>query len=164
MNAARCPDDGQRAAAREAAVVHLEFVSQLYQDQIDGGRYFLHEHPRWATSWSLRCIEKISNQSGVVTVHGDQCQYGAETQSSDSVSSKGAPILKPTGFMTNSPEIAVALSRRCQGRGGQCSRPRGGLHRLCSSKRARAAQIYLPGLCRAVLRGVRDQLKADNLS
>ena len=103
LNAARYPDDGQRAAAREAAVVHLEFVSQLYQDQIDGGRYFLHEHPRWATSWSLRCIEKISNQSGVVTVHGDQCQYGAETQSSDGVSSKGAPILKPTGFMTNSP-------------------------------------------------------------
>ena len=107
--------------------MHLEFVAQLYQDQIDGGRYFLHEHPRWATSWSLRCIEKISLQPGVATVQGDQCQYGAETQSSDSVSEKGAPILKPTGFMTNSGQIAAALSRRCQGTGGgRCSRAKGG--------------------------------------
>jgi len=79
------------------------------------------------------------------------------------VREKGSPILKPTGFMTNSDQLAAALSRRCQGTRGQCSRPTGGVHRLCSGKHARAAQKYPPGLCRAVLRGVRDQLRADNL-
>ncbi len=37
------------------------------------------------------------------------------------------------------------------------------MHRQCSGKHARAAQRYPRGLCRAVLRGVRDQLRADNL-
>ena len=96
-------------------------------------------------------------------MHGDQCQYGAQTQSSDSVSQKGSPILKPTGFMTNSEEIAKALSRRCSGQAGRCSRPSGGFHRTCSGSHARDAQRYPPGLCRAVPRGVRDQLRADNL-
>jgi hypothetical protein len=120
LNEKRFPDDGKRRAAREAAEVHLDFVAQLYRDQLDGGRYFLHEHPRWASSWSLKCMEEVASLPGVQIVHGDQCQYGAETQSSDSVSTKGSPILKPTGFMTNSPEMANALSRRCSGQGGQC--------------------------------------------
>ena len=71
--------------------------------------------------------------------------------------------MKPTGFMTNSPCIAQALSRRCEGRNGQCSRAKGGIHRTCSGKHARMAQKYPPELCRAVLRGVRDQMRSDNL-
>ncbi len=34
---------------------------------------------------------------------------------------------------------------------------------MCSGKHARLSQKYPPGLCRAVLRGARDQLRADNL-
>ena len=163
LNEARHPDNGERQAARKAAEAHLRFVSLLYKDQHDGGRYFLHEHPRWATSWSVRAIESISQLPGVQTVHGDQCQYGAETQSSDSISEKGSPILKPTGFMTNAPKVAQALSRRCAGVGGSCSRPEGGIHRQCSGKHAREAQKYPRGLCRAILRGVRDQMREDRL-
>ena len=88
LNAQRFPDDGRRQEARKAAEVHLEFVASLYRDQLDAGRYFLHEHPRWATSWSVACIEKIAGHPKVQTVHGDQCQYGAQTQSSDGVSEK----------------------------------------------------------------------------
>ena len=132
LNAKRFPDDGKRIAARVAAEVHLAFVAELYRDQLDAGRYFLHEHPRWASSWSLKCISNIAVDPRVQTVHGDQCQFGAETQSADTTSPKGPPILKPTGFMTNSDEIAKALERRCEGRvTGQCSRPRGGVHRVC---------------------------------
>ena len=32
------------------ACVHMEFVMQLYHKQVLGGRYFLHEHPRHASS------------------------------------------------------------------------------------------------------------------
>ena len=36
---------------RIRAMVHLRFVCELYQMQLDEGRYFLHEHPSGATSW-----------------------------------------------------------------------------------------------------------------
>ena len=147
LSQAKRPDDCQKRAAREAAEVHLEVVSQLYKHQIDGGRYFPHQHPRWATSWCLRCIGKISRQPGVATVHGDQCHYGAETQSSDGMTEKGSPVLKPIGIMTNSEELAAALSRRCRGTGGQCSWPRGGVHRRCTGKHARARRRSIPQIC-----------------
>ena len=35
------------------AVEHLKFVFELYDMQVRGGRYFLHEHPASATSWKL---------------------------------------------------------------------------------------------------------------
>ena len=48
------------SAAKDAqcleAVEHIEFVVKLYKKQLAEGRYFLHEHPETASSWSLRCI------------------------------------------------------------------------------------------------------------
>ena len=71
--------------------------------------------------------------------------------------------MKPTGFMTNSPRVAETLERLCEGKGGLCSRPRGGQHRLCSGIHAKDAQKYPKELCRAILKGVTKQLKDDNL-
>ncbi len=82
--------------ARVASIVHLDFVARLYQEQLDGGRYLLHEHPRYATSWSVPSIAKILSRDDVRRAHGD----------------KGQPIQKPTGFMTNSEAVARALSLR----------------------------------------------------
>ncbi len=76
---------------------------------------------------------------------------------------RGDPIMKPTGFLTNSPKVAVAMSRICSGTGGECSRPRGGKHRLCSGRHARDTAKYPRGLCRAVLKGITEQLKEDDL-
>ena len=39
------------AAEIEKARVHLAGCCHLYQRQIDRGGYFLHVHPRLATSW-----------------------------------------------------------------------------------------------------------------
>ena len=63
--------------------------------------------------------------------------------------------------MTNSPHVAKALSVRCTGLGGACSRPEGGSHVSCSGRNAREAAQYPRELCRAVLKGIRDQLRAD---
>ena len=146
--------------ARIAAEVHLKFVCELYQEQIDGGRYFLHEHPMWATSWLLDCVDQIMRQEGVQKVRGDQCMYGAETKSG---ANKGQPIMKPTGFMTNSAKIALSLSARCAGETGQCSRPGGGRHQTCSGRHAKEASKYPRKLCEAILKGVRDQMRADDI-
>ena len=35
---------------------HLEFVCQIYKDQVDRGGWFVHEHPASASSWKERCV------------------------------------------------------------------------------------------------------------
>ena len=45
---------------------------------------------------------------GVGQIHADQCQYNFEVMHGRE---KGAPLKKPTGFMSNGPEILEALSR-----------------------------------------------------
>ena len=84
----------------------------------------------------------------VVKVRTDMCAFGMK-----SVDEQGeAPVLKPTGFMTNSMEVAKALDKRCPG----CSR-----HVHLMSGRASACQVYPAGLCRAVCRGVIQQARHD---
>ena len=43
--------------------------------QIDGGRYFLHEHPDGATSWKLEEIQDILAHDSVVRVTGHTCVH-----------------------------------------------------------------------------------------
>ena len=160
LNRARSRDRAAMDRAYVEAVVHIRFVCELYAEQVAGGRYFLHEHPAGASSWSLSHIQDLLELSGVHRVTGDQCMYGAEAQSGPD---KGQPIKKPTGFMTNSEEVSKTLSERCSGMGGMCSRPAGGRHITCSGTHAREAAKYPRGLCKAMLRGVRNQLRADEL-
>ena len=160
LNRFRHGDSDEAKRALVEAKVHIDFVMSLYQEQVDGGRYFLHEHPYWATSWQMEKVQTLLDVPKVQKVRADQCQFGQEIKSGQH---KGAPINKPTGFMTNSECIAKVLSRTCQGRNGQCSRPTGGKHQLCSSVHARRAAIYPPRLCRAIIKGIMDQLKADDL-
>ena len=87
------------------AKVHMEFVCYLYKLQLEGGRYFLHEHPATATSWELPCIKEILYKDGVDIVHGNQCQYGQENKA-------GEPIKKGTKWMSNSREVFQSLRKR----------------------------------------------------
>ena len=93
----------------------MEFITELYRRQADAGRYFLHEHPAWATSWGLKCVQDVLRQEDVATVIGDQCQYGQ-------CDLEGNPIMKPTKWMSNSPGILSKLGQRCPGAHGACSR------------------------------------------
>ena len=59
--------------------------------------------------------------------------------------------------------VAETLTKRFQGVGGLCSRPRGGRHEPCSGRIASEAHAYPKALCRALFKGVTDQLRADGL-
>ena len=61
-----------------AAMVHIEFMCELYRVQVDAGRYFLHEHPETAGSWREIPIEEVLDHEDVGLVVGDRCQYGQE--------------------------------------------------------------------------------------
>ena len=59
-----------RALVREG-MQHLTFVCDLYKKQIDGERFFLHEHTAHVRSWGLWMISEILDKLGVVRVVGD---------------------------------------------------------------------------------------------
>ena len=93
---------------------------------------------------------------GVTVTYGDQCQYAAQVAHGPP---KGCPIKKTTGFLSNSKSLANALSKTCTGTGGVCSR--GGRHVHSSRWIAKEADIYVRGLCQAVIRGIVEQLRED---
>ena len=157
LNAAQygwSPEEVERR--RLAGVVHLEFVCRLYALQLKNNRYFLHEHPDTATSWREPCIANIMAHEGVGRVTADQCQYGQSDEFDN-------PVKKATGWMSNSPCLREALSLRCSGMHGYCSRHKGGRHRTVSGRLAREAAVYPFVLCKAILKGLQKQLRRDGL-
>lgn len=119
-----------------------------------GGRYFLHAHPSGATSWNQNCINSLLRQPGVQRINNDQGQFGQESVA-------GELVKKPTGWMSNCPGILKQLHIRCLGRGGECSRRKGGRHVTCSGRVARDAAIYPFALCKAILSSLKNQLLFD---
>ena len=158
LNYAKSNDKPAMQRAFKDASAHVEFVTELYREQLEGRRYFLHEHPRYATSWNLACMESLGKAPGVARVDADQCQFGAVASRGPNA---GQPLKKPIGFMSNAPEVLKNLDRRCEGRGGECSCPSGGRHAPCTGSVCRDAARYPRGLCQAVLSGLTAQLRSD---
>ena len=140
----------------EQAISHLEFCCYLYNKQADAGRYFLHEHPAGATSWSLPCVQEVLARQGVEKVIGHMCTFGME--SADACGP--GLVYKPTGFMSNARLVLDRLERKCEnarhrarGEGELCHR-----HVELTNNRAKQAAVYPPGLVNAILEGLKDQL------
>ena len=89
---------------------HMRFAVKMYRVQLEGGRYFIHEHPAEATSWRLPEIRRLWKEDGVKVVIADQCEYGLTSKDEWGE----APAKKPTRFMTNAWNVAEDLSTRCQ--------------------------------------------------
>ena len=139
-----------RARQLAEAQVLLGFAIEIYEMQLRAGRHFLHEHPASASSWGDPRVARLLRDPRVGVVTGDQCRYGLQARCEGGGQ---APARKPTRFMSSSPAILERLSLRCRG-----------AHRhqtLLGGRRASAAAIYPPGLCRAVLLGAEDQYRLD---
>ncbi len=80
LNETKSKDVAAIRRAKARAIKHIDFVIELYYDQLAGGRYFLHEHPEHATSWQLLQMKILMEAEAVTRVCGDQCQSGAEHQ------------------------------------------------------------------------------------
>ena len=46
------------------AVSHLEFMCELYRQQLDQGGFILHEYPQGASSWNLPCMQELVGRPG----------------------------------------------------------------------------------------------------
>ena len=149
------PWTGQKQQRLEEHQEHVRFLVMLYRKQVEGGRYFLHEHPAHATSWHMADIAALRGQPGTHTVVGDKCMYGLTTESSRG--RKLAAAKKSTRFMTNSYHIAREVSRRCDGVHK---------HQPLLDGRAQAVQRFPAELCRAICRGLinEERRKVERVS
>ena len=129
------------------AKVHIDFSLKLFEIQRRMGNYFLFEHPKSASSWKLKEVEALMKKQGVIEVIANMCQFGMTTK----YKGEEGLVSKPTRFLTNSPEVAKRLNRRCS---EECKQKK---HLAIWGTRAREAQRYPPSLCKAVVDGVRAE-------
>ncbi len=133
------------------ARAHIEFVVELYEEQIKGGRFFLHEHPAQAASWGLDSIKQLEERSGVRIQVADQCMFGLRRWGGDE-RKKDKAARKRTKFMTNSEEIARMLNRKCD---------ESHEHQELLGRRAKEAAKHPEGLCRAICKGLLQEKKNE---
>ena len=143
------------------AQLHIDFSAMLYREQIESGRYFIHEHPWNSGSWNEKSIEQLLEVQGVERRRVDQCQWGAQVMSGPE---EGSPVMKPSGIMSNAAKLLDVVCKRCRGSSGRCSRRKGGVHTHCEGKVARDAAIYSQQFCKALLRGMTHQMRHDGMA
>ena len=75
----------------------LEFCTQLYEQQMQRGKLFLHDHPNTARSRREPCIQRVCEMPFVQRITGDMCRQGMVGQDEHGV----ALVKKPSGYITN---------------------------------------------------------------
>ena len=118
----------------------LRFGIELCRIQHEAGRVFVFEHPATATSWENSSVKDLMQLPGVMLSVMYMCCYRMVAQDEEGV----APVRKTTKILTNAPEVADALSHRCEG---------GHRHVHSISGRPKDAAKYPPGFCRAIVKG-----------
>ena len=141
-------DDYQTKLDR--AVRHVEFTFELIKLQMNAGRYFLFEHPAYATSWQLECVQEIMARPDVQRVLAHQCRFGL--RGVDKIGK--ALVKKPTYFLTNCPAIARRLDKQCAG--GHRHAGTVGVGPMLAG-----CAVYPPMLCNAIAQGLEQQLRQD---
>eukprot|EP00435_Cladocopium_sp_Y103_P049590 s3051_g15.t1 len=150
------PNDPNRVKNQKAAH-KLKIAKRLFRFAMKIGKlvmsygcHFLLEHPLTSSAWLEDEMQRLMEDDRVLLVATDQCMFGLK-------SSAGNLHKKPTGFVTNSPEIAAELEVRCDHR-HQHEQVIGNNE---TGNRARQAQVYPSGLVDAILRGYRRQVKIE---
>ena len=133
------------AEEEDEELEHVRFSGLIAKIQHRGGRGFLFEHPRGATSWKTSELQELRELPGVFAVQVDLCRFGLKT-------TKGHPALKPTLLLTNVEELANILNRRCEGYHAK--------HQPLLSGEAKHAAKYTPAFVDAILRGLRRHVQA----
>ena len=144
--------DRNRRDRLEEAQNHMRFIVEVYWEQVNHGRWFLHEHPVGASSWLMEELKTLQSAAEVCTTVADQCQYGLRTRGAGGAGS--IPARKRTKFMTNSSEIANELSWKAKGH----------LHQALVGGRAHKSAIYSEGLCEAICRGLKREIRRSEMN
>ena len=136
----------------------LERAIEICEDQHAQGGYFLHEHPKGASSWKCEKVQRLMGQPGIYCVTSPMCKWEMTQEDGAGVGF----IRKETKWLTNSAFIAKTLEGVCRNElaDGEWHR-----HIQLIGGRAKAAQVYPIKLVHAILRGLKQELReTHNLS
>ena len=154
LNKNKVPEEVRQQRLKEGRD-KLKISIKYYNERRKRGRYFLHEHPAHATSWREPEMVALTSQEDVYVVEGPMCRWGMKSRDASGI----GYVRKPTKWATNSWELAKVLQSDCPNKGTDSR----AWHRHIQlvNGRAKAAQIYPPALVTAILKGIREQMKAD---
>eukprot|EP00971_Amphidinium_carterae_P069137 1368359-Amphidinium_carterae.1 len=148
---------GQVDLVKADGMRHLSTCCELYKLHAANGRYFLHEHPSTASSWTVDCIKEIERLPGTMKVSSCMCAFDMWMEDN-----QGAGLVHgATTYLTNSPYIAKKLERRCSNLDPSCKDKHRHVHLMCG--RPRLKQTYPPKLVRAMLEGLMEQMHQDGM-
>ena len=114
---------------------HMKFVSSVYRSQVEEKRWYMHEHPKYASADSLRQVEEETKQEGEEKIH--------------------RIIRHDTSFITNSNEIREGL-KRCQGKETA--------EEKLLRRKGLWTKRYSKEDCKAICEGIQSELKAKAMS
>ena len=130
----------EKRKTKTRARAHLQFTMDLYKMQIEGRRYFLHEHPAYVSSWDEDGARRIMGMKGAETVFVHQTQFKRQAERT------GNSLKKPTKYVPNAKRILEELERLYPRRRlGRCSAP----------------VTYPLEICKAILRELQAQMEED---
>ena len=132
------------------AHAHILFCFEMYEIQRRSGRYFAHEHPSSASSWKLPVVLEMLLKEDVELIEIDMCDFGMTA--TDELGE--ALVRKRTKMLTNSPEVARRVARKCTG---------DHRHVHLVGGRAKRAQLYPRLFSRAVCEGVAAQKRLHGM-
>ena len=131
----------------EQAKDHVRFCLQLYQMQLDGKRYFVHEHPATATSWRMPEVIELMMHPEVGMTTFDMCRFGMTAEKDG----KEGPVQKTTRVISNSREVLKRISLHCPNKQGHGDKHN---HIQLEGGLTKKAQVYPRKFCQAVCEGV----------
>ena len=98
---------------------------------------------------------KLKEDERCYLVRGPMCVWNMKQEDEQGI----GYIRKETGWLTSSWRIAQVLERECPNKGSDPAKWHRHIHLI--GGRASHARVYPPKLCRAVLRGLRQQIEDD---
>ena len=122
---------------------------KVYEWQVRRGKIAIFEHPDRSKAWEEECVQRILRMPQVERVRADLCEFGLRVSPGD------GPSLKPTGFMVNSKHLARRLAKRCTGSHEH--------QVLEGGTRTKQAEVYPPGLCKAIVKGLQEEVEEKEL-
>ena len=130
----------------------LRYAVRIANIILGYGGKFVFEHPLTSKVWPEKMMQELLTRTDVQMVRSDQCMFGLTSPS-------GIPLMKPTGWLTNSIGIFHALNRRCD----EKHEHQHVLGSEAGTSRSVIAQEYPRPLVRAIMQGYRTDLKHHDI-
>lgn len=131
----------------EEGLMHMRFAISLCRLQLKEGRGFILEQPRNATSWQLQEMMALLEEPEVYKIYLDRCRFELRAARGPF---PGQHAKKPTALISNIPELAKHVEKRCL---------KNHEHGMLLGGAAKPAAIYTPSFVRALLNGIKEALE-----